>query len=392
MAKGYSYFIKSLLLSAILLVQFVLFSCDKYDLIRTNPLDPIIKKINTADLAVSNVSFSPLTINVAVNPTAVSFRLTNNGPDSLVPPNTAVVGQFYVSMNDIFGDGDDMQIGINGYDFTIPPNSYKDVNLSTKGLSYLTIPKGASGISYFFVHVQYGTASVLTDPNPSNDYAMYPGTIYISDSTVTDIDGNVYNCVTIGTQFWMAANLKTTKYNDGTSIPIITDNVTWAGLTSPAYCWYNNDPTTYKDVYGALYNWYAIDVASNSGKNVCPTGWHVPSDNEWHTLALYLDVNAVLSDPESLIAGGKLKETGTTHWLSPNTEATNESGFTALPGGFRYTGAFDLIGLNGYWWSSLEFDARTAQSRGLNSNSSYFSRFPYGSDKQDGFSIRCLKD
>jgi uncharacterized protein (TIGR02145 family) len=142
---------------------------------------------------------------------------------------------------------------------------------------------------------------------------------------VTDGDGNVYNTVTIGTQIWMKGNLKTMKFNYGTSIPNVTDNTTWAGLTSAAYCWYNNDAATYKTTYGALYNWYAVDVASNDGKNVCPAGWHIPSDAEWTTLTDYLGGASV--------AGSKLKETGTTHWLSPNTGATNESGFTALPGG-----------------------------------------------------------
>ena len=150
--------------------------------------------------------------------------------------------------------------------------------------------------------------------------------------TITDVDNNLYNTVKIGTQVWMAENLKTTKYNDGTSIPNVTDNTVWSALITGAYCDYNNTPSI-STTYGRMYNGYSVDnniatkVASNGGKNVCPTGWHVPSNAEWITLTSYLGGESV--------AGGKLKETGTMHWLTPNSGATNESGFTALAGGRR---------------------------------------------------------
>jgi uncharacterized protein (TIGR02145 family) len=196
----------------------------------------------------------------------------------------------------------------------------------------------------------------------------------------------------------MAENLKTTKYNDGTPIPNVTDNTAWAALTTPAYCWYNNDATTYKATYGALYNWYVVNAANNVGKNVCPTGWHVPTDTEWHTLVLYLDAIALFSNTESLIAGGKLKETGTTHWESPNTGATNKSGFTALPGGERnFAGAFDISGSNsiffhsnGCWWSSTEqYDFNAYYRRLYNSLNELYSSLAV---KQFGYTVRCLKD
>ena len=120
----------------------------------------------------------------------------------------------------------------------------------------------------------------------------------------------------------MAENLKTTKYRDGTSIPLVTENTAWLNLTTPGYCWYNNDAAHYKSTYGALYNWYVLNAGSNGWKNVCPTGWHVPTDAEWTTLTTYLGGES--------IAGGKLKETGTSHWLSPNTVATNETGLHTL--------------------------------------------------------------
>lgn len=144
----------------------------------------------------------------------------------------------------------------------------------------------------------------------------------ITYGKMTDQDGNFYKTVTIGMQVWMAENLKTTRFNDNTTIPLVSDSVEWIGSNTPCYCWYDNDADTYRVVYGALYNWYAI----KTGK-LCPKGWHVPSNEEWITLRTYLGGEE--------IAGGKMKETGTLHWQSPNAGASNFSGFTALPGGVR---------------------------------------------------------
>lgn len=169
--------------------------------------------------------------------------------------------------------------------------------------------------------------------------------------SVSDIEGNIYKTIQIGTQLWMVENLKTTKYDDGTFIPYITDNVEWSNLTTPGYSWFNNDASSFKNTYGALYNWYAI----NDSRNLCPTGWHVPTSTEWETLTVYLGANSA----------GKMKEAGTTHWLSPNTSGTNESGFTGLPGGIRSLSnsfldpdlvrAFVSIGSHGLWWSANEY-------------------------------------
>ena len=193
--------------------------------------------------------------------------------------------------------------------------------------------------------------------------------------TITDIDGNVYNIASIGTQIWMAENLKTTKYYDGTNIPLVTVSADWNNLPTPAYCWYNNDEVTNKVTYGALYNWYVI----GTGK-LCPTGWHVPTDDEWTTLASYEGGN-----------GGKLKETGTIHWAVPNTGATNESSFTGLPGGQRFVdGSFINFGSTGTWWSSTEWSPSWAWYRGLSSINTYLDRSTYY--KFLGQSVRCIKD
>jgi uncharacterized protein (TIGR02145 family) len=195
--------------------------------------------------------------------------------------------------------------------------------------------------------------------------------------TVTDADGNRYQTVTIGKQVWMSENLKTTKYNDGTAIPLVTDNTEW-GKATPGYCWYNNDQATYGNTYGAIYNWHTV----RTGK-LCPVGWHVPTDKEWTILTTYLGGES--------IAGGKLKETGFNHWFSPNTGASNEAGFTALPGGNRhFNGSFNYIGNFGYWWSGPEGTNDLAWYRYIGYNFSSAGRYNYGNEL--GFSVRCVKD
>ena len=215
---------------------------------------------------------------------------------------------------------------------------------------------------------------------------VFTFTTYKTDA-ITDIDGNYYNIVTIGDQTWMAENLKTTRYNDGTEIPLVTDKGAWENLATPGYCWYNNDQATFGNTYGALYNWYVVDAASNGGKNVCPTGWHVATDAEWSTLASFVD-------PTLSVSGGMLKEAGTTHWDSPNTGATNESGFAALPGGFRNNyGQFSEngnIGNIGYWWTSTESSSGYAYIRGMDYMTPYVSTA--GLLTVFGNSVRCIKE
>jgi len=196
--------------------------------------------------------------------------------------------------------------------------------------------------------------------------------------TVTDIDGNIYHSDTIGIQIWMVENLKVTKYNDGSPIPLIKDGHAWSMLTTAGYCWYNNDATALKNNYGALYNWIAV----NTG-NLCPTGWHVPSDNEWSILTTYLGGENK--------GGGKLKESGISHWGTPNDGATNSSGFTALPAGYRQDdGSFYNIKDDDNWWSITMSDTKSAWGRNVNYNYSYVTRDSY--NKKFGFSVRCLKD
>jgi uncharacterized protein (TIGR02145 family) len=200
----------------------------------------------------------------------------------------------------------------------------------------------------------------------------------VSAGTVTDIDGNIYQTVKIGNQVWTVENLKTTKYNDGSAIPLVPSNDIWVVLTSPGFCWYNNDSAAHADPYGALYNWYTV----NTGK-LAPTGWHVPADPEWSALTTLLG--------DERVAGGKLKEAGLAHWFAPNTAATNETGFSALPGGFRYSyGAYCYLFNFGNWWSSTALDATASWSRYMYYNYANVNRFSYY--KIYGLSVRCVKD
>lgn len=202
-------------------------------------------------------------------------------------------------------------------------------------------------------------------------------------TTVKDADSNVYSIVAIGDQVWMAENLKTTRYRDGSPILEIKGGQEWADLTTPAYCWYTNDSSLFKKDYGALYNWHVIDPVNT--KQIAPEGWHVPSDSEWVLLASYLG--------GSNVAGGSLKEEGFLHWTYPNEGATNSSGFKALPGGYcSYNGTFGKYGAYGVWWTTTENDQSTAIYHNLYSDRvDMYRKYNYY-NKNYGFSIRCIRD
>lgn len=202
--------------------------------------------------------------------------------------------------------------------------------------------------------------------------------------TVTDIDGNVYTTVTIGSQVWLQQNLATTRFNNGDSIPNITDPAMWTTRGTPSYCWFNNNHGMYGPVYGALYNWFCVDSASNGNRGLCPAGWHVPSDAEWTTLITFLGGESV--------AGGRMKEAGTDHWFAPNTGASNESGFTGLPGGYRgyVNGSFNYVGQFGHWWSSTRDNTSLAWGCGLFYLDAAIDRST--SVERNGFCVRCVKD
>jgi uncharacterized protein (TIGR02145 family) len=242
-------------------------------------------------------------------------------------------------------------------------------------------------IQGIYINSVHTFVTIETDKNSTKPITQ---NYNIIDSIIDKRDGETYKIVKIGTQVWFVDNLKSTKYNDGTLIPVVAGVGTLWTLDTPAYCWYQNDSATYKDRFGALYNWFAV----KTGK-LCPLGWHVPTDLEWTILTDFLGGNNV--------AGAKLKSTS--GWDSPNEVAansTNESGFTALPGGCRnWLGNFlhsvDDLGSGywgyGYWWSSTEFGiepSSLANARSLRYNNSFVNRSFYG--QGNGFSVRCIKN
>lgn len=203
---------------------------------------------------------------------------------------------------------------------------------------------------------------------------------------LSDIEGSLYETIVIGTQVWMAENLKTTRYSDNEEISLVTDNQEWSELLTPGYCWYDNDDTENRSTYGALYNWYAI----NTGK-LCPSGWHIPTDAEWSQLIDFLG--------GEIVAGGKLKKTGTDLWASPNKDATGESGFSAVPAGVRHDtyipvnnyGVFEGLRLSAWFTAFNEASSTFAYWLTLNYTSGE-AVLRDSAPKNIGFSVRCLKD
>jgi uncharacterized protein (TIGR02145 family) len=197
------------------------------------------------------------------------------------------------------------------------------------------------------------------------------------------VDGNVYNTVQIGGQCWMAENLATETYNDGSAIPTGLSNSAWSSTTSGAFAVYADNPAN-KGIYGLLYNWYAVA----DPRSICPAGWHVPTDGEWTELTDHLG--------GVLIAGGPMKTTGTLGagtglWQAPNTGATNSSGFSGLPGGYRGdAGSYYGLGYYGYWWSATESTTLNAWNRGLDFGYTFVNRYDF--HKAYGFSVRCVRD
>ena len=229
------------------------------------------------------------------------------------------------------------------------------------------------------------TWTVLSDrADLKGDQIRFKVKAWKDNGTVTDIDGNVYQTVRIGDQVWMKENLKTSKYQDGTSITTLLDTNEWRKTTSGAFAIYDCDPAN-NIIYGKLYNWYSVV----DSRGLCPLGWHVPSDLEWNTLINYLG--------GIFLAGGKMKTIS--GWEYPNMEATNTSGFSALPGGYRNGDRYNLfshdqsfynVGRGGFWWTSSEDSSKKPWSRILNHEYNLIKGNIHG--KRCGLSVRCIRD
>jgi uncharacterized protein (TIGR02145 family) len=301
-----------------------------------------------------------------------------------------------------------LQTGVNSFQVSLP-NGFYVIHISGNGYSYIAKMMNQSSLlskpdlvyigtekpttfssqkskSYTtgITAMTYATDDQLLYKAVSGNYSTIVADIPTGSKTINfgfvechDADGNYYSVVAIGTQTWMAENLKTAKYQNSNAIPNVMDDTAWAILTTGGWCNYNND-TANEIKYGKLYNWFAV----SDSRNIAPAGFHVPTDAELTTLTDYLGGDGV--------AGGKLKETGILNWASPNAGATNETGFSALPCGNRGGGPFTDIGYSISWWSSSQYNSDKAFYRIMSNTNSFVNRF--STWKTGGLTVRCVKD
>ena len=277
---------------------------------------------------------------------------------------------------------------------TTTPNASAQLDVSSTN-SGLLPPRMTYAQRNAIVNPAAGLIVYCTDCNGgAGEMNYYNGNTWMNMTigTASNIVANLPS-VTIGTQVWTTQNLSVARYRNGDIIPQVTDQIQWSGLTTGAWCWYNNDSASYAATYGRLYNWYAV----NDARGLAPLGWHVPSDGEWNKLVKYLDAGADTTCQacvQSSIAGGAIKNT--TGWSAPNTGATNSSGFAGLPGGHRVNfrfllnGYFYNIGNLGIWWSSTDDGGSNSGLRSLDYLSNSVTALT--DDRREGFSVRCIKD
>jgi uncharacterized protein (TIGR02145 family) len=417
--------------SGIFLIIILIFSCEKK---QPQPVPPVI-----STMAISMISASTalsggvitdeggttiisrgICWNTTVDPTIENSKTTESGNTlfftnvlTQLLPSTLYYVRAYATNSAGTGYGKSMAFTTLG---SIPSVTQVDVNqlINTATLTVSVYPNylPTTVIIEWGTTIKYENTTTPmqipvtgnTSVNVSVDLSdLTPGTTYhvrikatnelgtktgndviFTTYVVSDIDSNFYHAVTIGTQTWMSENLKTTKYNNGDIIGTTSSpRSSIAAESNPKYQWAYDGIETNVAIYGRLYTWYAV----TDDRNVCPTGWHVPTDDEWTILTTYLGGENV--------AGGKLKETGTVHWFSTDAETTNETGFTALPGGCRISNdsAFYGIWFDGYWWSSTSLVTGSVISswdRDIANGSMKIQRA--GWPKMSGLSVRCVKD
>lgn len=245
----------------------------------------------------------------------------------------------------------------------------------------------------------YATSSAGTGYGNEISFTTKPATVshlfnpQLTYDSVADIDGNVYKTVEIGTQVWMAENLKTTRFNDGTEIHLITQEDNLLYLITPGYSWYENNEAVFKDIYGGYYNWFAV----NTGK-LCPSGWHVPTDEEWKVMEMYLGLTREEADAfgyRGTTAGSSIKESGTINWVEESVFASNKTGFTGLPGGSLqlFEETFGGEGIIGMFWTDTELyldPYNWGYCRWIFWDASFIARNELL--KRDAINVRCIKD
>jgi uncharacterized protein (TIGR02145 family) len=353
---------------------------------------------------------------LAVNNSANNTKITNlanptNAQDAVTKSYVDALNNNSSLMK--FNGWDNYQVWSDNSTFQLQPNSFLFLNANNTTLIFPNNTSNFGDVIYVYVmqkelpnvNLQANGPALIAVPDnssPNDFYSTSSGTItgkfkgglntivQVGDYwMVGDFEKTgTFPSVAIGTQIWSTTNLDVTTYRDGTPIPQVTDPTQWQNLTTGAWCYYNNDPAN-GIIYGKLYNWYAVagihdNDPSTPNKILAPTGWHVPSDTEWSTLTTFLGGNTV--------AGGKMKSIGTSLWQSPNTAATNSSGFTGFPGGYRSNdGIFNDFMINGNWWSSSEGNIpNISWTRYLHYNDSFAGFVTF--NKIGGFSVRLVKD
>jgi uncharacterized protein (TIGR02145 family) len=314
---------------------------------------------------------------------SITYTITNPGNLATIStlPIGNITGTAANSGGDITSNGG-TPITQRGIVWSTSPNPTTANNSTTNGSgtgNFISNLTSLTASTTYYVRA-YATNSAGTAYGNELSFTttLVGGGIVTNPGAGVTFDGYTYPSIILGNgQEWLAENLRTTVYANGDTIPNVTDQTQWGDLYTGAWLYYNND-NQYENPYGKLYNWFTV----NDSRNLCPTNWHVPSDSEWTMLSDYLGGESV--------AGSKMKSTGTQYWLSPNTDATNESGFSGLPGGVVDTGGPYGFGNNGYWWSATEYTAGDAYGRVLYSSNG--SIFKDGFNKWPGCSVRCLKD
>jgi uncharacterized protein (TIGR02145 family) len=309
---------------------------------------------------------SELNCDAATNNGTIFAKYAESGVNTIIPYSGGNQGSFKTQII--------LSTGVNGLTATLKEGLLENGNGNLK--FEISGKPSESGIAKFNINIGGKTCAfsrtVLDKPISGNG------------PEVSDLEGNIYKTVYIGTQLWMAENLNVSKYNDGTKIPNYKNAGDWMNAKVGAWCYYGNDELKAKP-NGKLYNWFVTNRLTNNDKNVCPIGWHVPSDGDWLILSDYLG--------GFQSAGEALKETGTTNWVAPNTFATNKTLFSAVPSGYRaesgHNADFFQLGTNAYIWTSTEFNSDMGRARFIYENKDLLDDF---GNKKYGYSIRCVKD
>ena len=344
---------------------------------KTEPLKGIIDKLNSEEKVPGHIITSMLSLNSMAT---YGAHPKDFDPEQVKPVlnNLAIIIRWYLKYKD-FKIISKTEAEEKKQEYKKPEEPVKEV-VTTKRSRVMKVPLLILGIIILtFVIINFISSYIRKAEYEKKE--PWTGEVIVDQR-----DNTIYKTVRIGNQTWMAENLRAVKFNDGTDIPKVKNNTEWNNLTSPAYCWYNNDQRTYGRTYGPLYNWFAV----NTGK-LCPTGWHVPSISEWEALTVFLG-DTIPWGKES--AGNKLKEAGNLHWDYNDTiDATDNYKFSALPGGSRTIyGVYCEIGASGNWWSSTEDGYSKGDAQNVQMDAIYSSVIDIQQYKQTGMSVRCIKD